>query len=170
MKIPYDKPLSLRLQWILKEMKEKSHLIIDEEKILIMTTTNHHLFNLTDHFNDYPTDDEFDYSDYGYEDLTERVISSTTIASIIDEMNTISYYDYGEQDVYTDDEWNETTTREIDHHPVNTYRIPLYHQRQPIIWNIQIDKEKSKSLNSSSPLSSWNCTYLFLFLFSLFLA
>lgn len=166
MTIHYDKPLSLRLQWILKEMKEKSHRIIDE----ILPTSNHQLFNLTDHFHDYPTDDEFDYSDYGYEDFTEQsspMISSTTIASQIDDpMNTISYYDDGEQDVYTDDEWNETINRDIDHQSFSTHRIPSYHQRQPIIWNIRIDKE---IFNRSSPLSSWRCSYLFVFILVLFI-
>jgi hypothetical protein len=43
-RINYDKPLSLRLQWILKEMREKSQIIGYTQP----TTTGLYLNNLSD--------------------------------------------------------------------------------------------------------------------------
>ena len=186
----YDKPLSLRLQWILKEMREKSSII--GYKPLISTTTTIKnpaiitglKLNLTDDFDDYPSDNEFDYSDYAYEDpidgstsstITTTTISSTTLKSSsispfddnsMDDTNTVSYYDYGEQDVYTDDEFDDTPMKKLLPNSTTTtiattiIRIPSYHQRQPIIWNINIDDD-TEQLNSSSLLCS---SYLFVFL------
>jgi hypothetical protein len=170
----YDKPLSLRLQWILKEMKEKSRVIGYQSAIIIKNSVliDELKLNLTDDFDDYPTDNEFDYSDYAYEDSIDgsTTMSSTTLQSSsislyddssIDDMNTVSYYDYGEQDVYTDDELDDTSTQKLFSISTTTVvRIPSFHQRQPVIWNINIDNNDDfNQPNSSSSLYS---SYLFL--------
>jgi hypothetical protein len=188
----YDKPLSLRLQWILKEMREKSSIIGYKPSISTTTIKNPVLItglklNLTDDFDDYPSDNEFDYSDYAYEDpidgstsstrKTTTTISSTTIQSSsilsfddnsMDDTNTVSYYDYGEQDIYIDDEFDDALTKKLLPNSTTTtttttiIRIPSYHQRQPVIWNIDIDDtDDLEQLNSSSLLCS---SYLFVFL------
>lgn len=182
--INYDKPLSLRLQWILKEIKEKSQLISHIKQIT--TTTSGNLFlinqlNLTKiDLDDYPNDKEFDYSDYAYEDSKEEFISSTTTTlqsstipfhnddGLIDDRNTVSYYDYGEQDVYTDEELIETTTEQLSTTTTtDIVRIPSYHQRQPVIWNIHIDDEDD--IVQLKYNSSYSLNYSFLLLFLIFI-
>jgi hypothetical protein len=133
--------------------------------------------NLTDtlksnELDDYPNDNEFDYSDYAYEDSIDETTTTTTTTTItttttterttttipiddelsIDDTNTV-YYDYGDHDVYSDDELEETSTTEQSILFVTTKRIPLstttifnwkdripyYHRRPPIIWNVNND-------------------------------
>ena len=182
----YDKPLSLRLQWIFKEMKAKSRTIAYKPSISTTSMKNSLIIpgfklNLTDDLDDYPTDNEFEYSDYAYEDTINESTSSTTTTSTttttlpssstspsddpsIDEMNTVSYYDYGEQDVYTDDISDDASARKTSSISTTTItRIPSYHQRRPVIWNINIDD--LESLNSSS--SSLSSFYLLIFLLAL---
>jgi hypothetical protein len=185
-RINYDKPLSLRLQWILKEMKEKSEIIgyiqrtttdLDKNDSLIINNPELKL-NLTNDLDDYPNDNEFDYSDYAYEDSIEESTSTTTIQSStssiyddisIDDINTVSYYDYGEQDVYIDNELDAKSTQQIS--TTTIIRIPSYHQRQPVIWNINIDDDfdqQIKQHNSSSFLNysffSFECLFLYILL------
>ncbi|CAF3360705.1 unnamed protein product [Rotaria socialis] len=177
-RISYDKPLSLRLQRILKEMKEKSHVIGQQRitsGISISTTTKSSSLvdelklNLTVDFDDYPDDNEFDYSDYAYDDSADesastiKVTSTTTLPSsttsinddiLVDDPNTVSYYDYGEQDLYSEDELNEISTQKLFSSSAissttttttttttTKVQIPSYHQRRPIIWNIHTDDE-----------------------------
>jgi len=141
--------------------------------------------NLTDDLYDYPNDNEFDYSDYAYEDSIEEstslTTSSTTLSSssisidddnLIDDINTVSYYDYGEQNVYSDDELDETSTEKLFSISTTTIvRIPSYHQRQPIIWNINIDNDddfyQQQQYNSSLSLNYSFLLLLFLLIFLL---
>ncbi|CAF0998131.1 unnamed protein product [Rotaria sp. Silwood1] len=193
----YDKPLSLRLQRILKEMKEKSQMISNIQRITtginISTTTARNSLlidglklNLTDDFDDYPDDNEFDYADYAYEDSIDELsssiqtTSSTTLQSssisvyddlFIDDINTVSYYDYGEQDAYSDDEIDETYTQKLSSSStVSTIttivKIPSYHQRQPVIWNINIDDDFHKK-SQQQYNSSFSHNYSLLLLLSL---
>lgn len=183
----YDKPLDLRLQWLLKEIQEKSRFI---DYIHQTTTKGNSFLNLTKiDFDDYPIDNDFDYSDYGYEDSKEESLSTTIQSSttttttfnynenLIDEKNTVSYYDYGEQDVYTDDEFIEisstqqtTTTTAAD-----IVRTPSYHHRQPIIWNININNDdnendvSTKKYNSSQTLKPSSFLSLLLLLLFIFI-
>ena len=205
-RVQYDKPLSLKLQWILKEMKEKSQAmaplrpsapskllglsppLLNESKVNVV------IENLTDaqrpnDLDDYPNDTEFDYSDYAYEDATDQTSSSTSTTTVttttttttttrrtttvdddlsIDETNT-AYYDYGDLDVYSDDEGEETSTTKAPVRPSSTRRIPLtttifdwkdripfYHRRTPIVWNINNNDDEKASeqrSNSASPLT-----------------
>jgi hypothetical protein len=188
----YNKPLGLRLQWILKEMKEKSEIIANKQQTTtVYTTSTKSLLlselklNLTDNLDDYPTDSEFDYADYMYEDSIDGQSSSTTIISSttlqsssisiyddisIDDINTVSYYDYAEQDVYSDDEIVDTNTQPLfstttTSSPTTTVRIPLYHQRRPIIWNINIDDDDDDHQQSKQQYnSSFSHNYSFLLL------
>ena len=187
----YNKPLGLRLQWILKEMKEKSEIIANKPRITpVYTTSTKSLLlselklNLTDNLDDYPTDSEFDYADYVYEDSIDGqssstiIISSTTLQSSsisiyddisIDDINTVSYYDYAEQDVYSDDEIVDTNTQQLfstttTSSPTTIVRIPSYHQRRPIIWNINIDDDDQQSKQQYNSSFSHNYSFLLLFL------
>ena len=65
---------------------------------------------------------------------------------LIDDTNT-AYYDYGDHDLYSDEESEETSTSEdttnnnVDKIRLTTTlnwkdRIPFYHRRPPMIWNI----------------------------------
>ncbi|CAF5051085.1 unnamed protein product, partial [Rotaria magnacalcarata] len=132
----------------------KSSSLVDELKL-----------NLTVDFDDYPDDNEFDYSDYAYDDSVDesastiKVTSTTTLSSsttsiyddiLVDDPNTVSYYDYGEQDVYSEDESNEISTQKVFSSSAissttttttTKVQIPSYHHRRPIIWNIHIDDE-----------------------------
>ena len=221
----YDKPLSLKLQWVLKEMKEKSSTMRRVTPGRAMETTremidrsfaelsvnptlsppsfndskiNLIIQNLTDPLNahepeDYPNDNDFDYSDYAYEDSTDQTstsiktttmttarITTATIATTtttttpedlsIDDTQT-AYYDYGDHDVYSDDEVEETSTTTTKAavrstttvQPLTTpmpdrkERIPYYHRRPPIIWNINIDEnddeQQAQVDNSGSSLT-----------------
>lgn len=77
--------------------------------------------NLPDDLDDYPNDDELHYSDYAYEDSPDESTLSTTIRmssttpldedTLIDDMNTVSYYDYAEQDLYSDEHVDVSSTR-----------------------------------------------------------
>ncbi len=182
-RINYDKPLSLRLQWILKEMKEKSEIIgyiqrttTDLHKNDSLIINNPELkFNLTNDLDDYPNDNEFDYSDYAYEDSIEESTSSTTTiqsstSSVyddisIDDVNTVSYYDYGEQDVYTDNELDTKSTQQISTISTTTIiRIPSYHQRQPVIWDINIDDDFDQQIEQHNSSSFLNYSFLLLLL------
>ncbi|CAF2978945.1 unnamed protein product [Rotaria sp. Silwood2] len=195
----YDKPLSLRLQRILKEMKEKSHMIRNIQQITTgintsttTTTTvaknslliNGLTLNLTDGFDDYPDDNEFDYADYAYEDSIDEITSSiqttssTTLKSskisvyddlLIDDINTVSYYDYGEQDAYSDDEIDDTYTQKLSSistiSTTTIVQIPSYHQRRPITWNINIDDDfDQKSQQQYNSSFSHNYSFLLLLL------
>ena len=127
---------------------------------------------------DYPNDNESDYSDYAYEDSTDQTTKSsttttttvsttttttttttrqtTTVAiSIDDEAEKSSedtkntYYDYGDHDLYTDEEIDGTstveepvlitTTRRITTTRYWKDRIPFYHRRPAIIWNVNVN-------------------------------
>ncbi|CAF4402578.1 unnamed protein product, partial [Adineta steineri] len=86
-RLNYDKPLNLRLQWILKEIKERSNMILNilltSTSMNILTSPNTILINeiklnATDDLDDYPNDDELHYSDYAYEDSIDGLTSSTT--------------------------------------------------------------------------------------------
>lgn len=124
--------------------------------------------NLTDDLDDYSIDNEFEYSDYVYEDSIDESTSSTTSSTtpqssslsiyddiLIDDLNTVSYYDYGEQD-----EIDDTSTQRLSLPSTTTtttatlIRIPSYHQRRPIVWNINIDNDppSKQQYNSSSSL------------------
>jgi len=179
-------------------MKEKSQIIGNIQRTTT-TTTDLHIndssssttiknfllinelkLNLTNDFDDYPNDNDNDYSDYAYEDSIEEsttITSSTTIQSStssiyddisIDDINTVSYYDYGEQDVYIDNQFDKKSTQQTSTISTTTIiRIPSYHQRQPIIWNINIDDDFDQEIkqqeqhNSSSFL---NYSFLLLLL------
>ena len=80
---------------------------------------------------------------------------------LIDDLNTVSYYDYGEHDAYND-EFIETSTQQLFSQPTTTtrIRIPSYHQRPPVIWNVNIDDSDPSTLQNSS--SSMNSSLLFL--------
>ena len=148
--------------------------------------------NLTDSLDDYSYDTGFDYFDYIYEDSIDQLTLSTTtkrspmflladISTYNDELNTVSYYDYDEQDMYSDDDIDEistaklssmstipttiTTTTAATATATTTIQILHYHRRRPYIWNINIlddgynqqDKQHyndSHSLNYSSLLLS----------------
>jgi len=132
--------------------------------------------NLTDtlksnELDDYPNDNEFDYSDYAYEDSTDEMTTTTTTTTTTmtttpidddeisnEDTNTV-YYDYGDHDVYSDEELEETSTTEqsilfvtTKQIPLTTtifnwkHRIPYYHRRPPIIWNV--NKDDNDELNS----------------------
>jgi hypothetical protein len=132
--------------------------------------------NLTDDFDDYPHDDEFDYSDYAYEDSKDEKPSTTTTTTpksssisiyddmLVDDVTTVSYYDYGEKDVYIDDEIDETSTQQLL--PLSTkattVEIPSYHRRPPIIWNINIDNDNPQLIPQRN--SSFFLDYSFLLL------
>ncbi|MCC7159859.1 MAG: hypothetical protein IT281_09995 [Ignavibacteria bacterium] len=129
---------------------------------------------MTVDFDDYPDDNEFDYSDYAYEDSLDESVSTIKITSttalpsstssvyddvLVDDPNTVSYYDYGEQDLYSEDELNEISTQKLffasaisstttttattttKTETTSQLQIPSYHHRRPIIWNIHIDDE-----------------------------
>jgi hypothetical protein len=176
----YDKPLNLKLQWILKEMTQLSgkmrrttsvlniYSTIPSSSIKLITQ------NLTDtlkshDLDDYPNDGESDYSDYAYEDSTDEMTTTTTTTTTttitttrrstttttpiddeisIDDTNT-AYYDYADHDLYSDDELEETATAEEPVIITTTKqttttlnwkdRIPFYHRRPPIIWNVDRD-------------------------------
>ena len=134
--------------------------------------------NLPDDLDDYPNDDELHYSDYAYEDSPDESTSSTTIRmtstapldddTLIDDMNTVSYYDYAEQDLYSDEHGhilsllptpsrNSTIPRPSDSH----------HQPQPIIWNINIDKETSTERSTPQSNSCISLQHFSLFFFVL---
>jgi len=145
---------------------------INESKIdlIIQNFTNTLKSNDLD---DYPNDNEFDYSDYAYEDSTDemtttstttttKVITTTTTTTTVhvdddvssDDTNT-AYYDYGDHDLYSDDELEETSTTKEPILITTTKQtttsnwkdqIPYYHRRPPIIWNVNInDDEDQKS-------------------------
>ncbi|CAF1324498.1 unnamed protein product [Adineta steineri] len=192
-RLNYDKPLNLRLQWILKEIKERSNMILNipqtSTNINILTSPDTMLINeiklnATDDLDDYPNDDELHYSDYAYEDSIDGITSSSTTTTTlhpsnisayddisIDDINTVSYYDYGEQDAYHDDEIDETSTQPSSSSSTSsssgtttmTIRIPVYHQRPPIIWNMNIDTDDdfNHQYNSST---SFNYSFLLLLL------
>lgn len=156
-------------------------------------------------------DPDLEYSDYAYEDTADEFSSSTmstsTSTEILsssltfdddlssnDDANTVSYYDYEEDD--DDVESNgqtsitqlSSTTRSTTSTTISTTttttiasRVPMYHRRRPIIWNITIEKERSSSgssLISSSSLfiifftlnliKTWECP-LVLLVISIFL-
>ena len=154
--------------------------------------------NLTDplkahELEDYPNDNDFDYSDYAYEDSTDQTSTTTTTTTTtttfapttttirtttteelsIDDTQT-AYYDYGDHDVYSDDEVEETSTTtsttKVSVRTISTTmttsttvsnwkeRIPYYHRRPPIIWNVNIngddnDDEQAQDVNSGSSLT-----------------
>ncbi len=139
--------------------------------------------NLTYDLDDYPTDNEFHYSDYAYEDpldgltstITTTILQSSTISLyddvLIDDINTVSYYDYGEQDVYSDDdEIDETSTQQLSVvvTPTTTVQLPSYHHRRPVIWNINIDdKNDFKQQYNSSISLNYSFLSLLLLIFIL---
>ena len=129
---------------------------------------------------EYPSDNEFDYSDYAYEDSTDQTTTTTTTTtaksssststvddSSLDDSQT-AFYDYGDHDLYSDDELEETstivketttfiTTTTTTMKPNWKDRIPYYHRRTPIIWNIQFredDNEFVQGQNVNSASSS----------------
>ncbi|CAF3532192.1 unnamed protein product [Adineta steineri] len=214
----YDKPLSLRLQRILKEMKQKSEMIgsirrttsvlnmksiaTTDSSLINQSRANLIIQNLTDtlktnELDDYPNDNEFDYSDYAYEDSTDETTTSSTTTTVrstmklittttttvatttttrraplttistthidddlsVDDTNT-AYYDYGDHELYNDNELEEistteepfliTTTRRIITTTTTPFnwkdRIPFYHRRPPVIWNVNInDNDEQQS-------------------------
>ena len=132
---------------------------------------------------DYPNDTEFDYSDYAYEDSTDETttVSSLTTTTTTTTTTTAStpitatpvadaaadddkssddtktaYYDYGDHDLYADEEIDETSTNEepvllptTRRAPTTVNwrdRIPFYHRRPPVIWNVNLnDNDDRKS-------------------------
>ncbi|CAF1653608.1 unnamed protein product, partial [Adineta ricciae] len=183
----YDKPLNLRLQWILKEIREKSQTLRNKKDLpldnLTQTSTNRTLedvvkLNLPDDLDDYPNNDELHYSDYAYEDSPDESTSSTTIRmtstasldddTLIDDMNTVSYYDYAEQDLYSDEHVDISSTRPASSNNSTISKpIPSHHQRQPIIWNINIDKETSTERSTPQSNSCISLHHFSLFFFVL---
>jgi hypothetical protein len=144
-----------------------------------LNESNMHIIiqNLTDslkstELDDYPNDNEVDYSDYAYEDSTSEMSTTTTTTTTtirsstiittttsddddiaIDDTNT-AYYDYGDHDLYSDDEVEETSTTEEPIRFTTTKRmtvfdwkdrIPFYHRRPPIIWNVNKDDDEKSS-------------------------
>ena len=91
----------------------------------------------------------------------------------LDDMDTVSYYDYGEQDMYSDDDVDETTTELVLTDPPRTtslFRIPSYHRRRPVIWNITseddgqlIDERRNSSTMLTSSFLSFVWVILMLF-------
>lgn len=171
--------------------------VIDSKINLIMQ-------NLTDplkahEMEDYPNDNDFDYSDYAYEDSTDQTSTTTTTTATttttttpapttttttteelsIDDTQT-AYYDYGDHDVYSDDEVEEpSTTTSMTKVSARTTmtttttttsngkeRIPYYHRRPPIIWNVDIndDDEQVQDVNSGSSLTYSLLLQLFIWL------
>ncbi|UJR22512.1 hypothetical protein I4U23_025562 [Adineta vaga] len=229
-RVQYDKPLNLKLQWILKEMKEKSSIIgnirrttpaLNVNPITVSSLVNNGKMNLmmqnfnetlkTADLDDYPNDNEFDYSDYAYEDSSDGTTTTSTSSTRISTTRTTTttttthrtttaisiddgsdksnedtkgaYYDYGDNDLYTDEEIDETST---DEEPVlitttrriittNNWkdRIPFYHRRPAVIWNVNVndndDEQKSgkyeQRYNSASSLH-----YSFLILITMFIS
>ena len=135
--------------------------------------------NLTTDLDDYPNDDEFDYSDYAYEDpiddsallntstqttatTTNLPLSTTSVYDdpFIDDTDTVSYYDYVEQDMYSDDDTDGAapTSPMVSVSPtqVTIFRIPSHHRRRPIMWNVTIDgatPSSNQPLNTSISLT-----------------
>jgi hypothetical protein len=147
--------------------------------------------NLTDtlkstDLDDYPNESEFDYSDYAYEDSTDEMKTTTTATTTttttittttttttgiddeisIDDTNTV-YYDYGDHDLYSDDESEEASTTDQSILILTTKRIPLtttifnwkdripfYHRRPPIIWNV--NKDDNDEENSEKQEQRYN--------------
>lgn len=129
-------------------------------KTLEITSPQFLKFNLTD---DYPEENEFDYSDYLYEDSIADSTTTTTVRTVVEEINTVSYYDYGDQDVYLDDELEQTSTEP----PItlSTSQTPSYHHRVPLIWNINLDEQEENHSASSMRVSSWFyifCLFLYI--------
>ena len=99
---------------------------------------------------------------------TEILSSSLTFdddLSSKEDTHTVSYYDYEEEDeeeaelIDKNEQITTTTTVQTSTTTITTttittirWRIPNYHRRRPIIWNITIEKEYSSI--SSSPWSS----------------
>ena len=192
----YDKPLSLKLQWIIKEIKQKSLIIGNQPRTTVgwnvksSTASNIIIQHLNETFDDYPNDNEADYSDYGYDDSTDEIPTTTTTTTttttsttttttttttvrtttpideedISNEDTNTAFYDYGENDVYIDDDIDESTTTEqpiiiqtTKRYPslittTNSYwreRIPYYHRRPAIIWNVNNFEQQDNSTSST---------------------
>jgi hypothetical protein len=147
---------------------------MNESKIHVITPNLGNILK-SNESDDYPTDNEFDYSDYAYEDSVDQTIakpkptiSTTTTTTMISTQATITsttvdddvplddthtaYYDYGDHDVYSDDEIEDSSTttkhstRITSTQPLITTtkfnwrdRIPYYHRRPPVIWNVNND-------------------------------
>ncbi|CAF2044632.1 unnamed protein product [Rotaria magnacalcarata] len=240
-KLNYDKPLSLKLQWIVKEMKQKSlvnastHRVtsalninpttnpstVNESKINVMIENFTDALKSND-LDDYPNDNEFDYSDYAYEDSTDetttttmttttttsttakttitrktshriatttrRTTTTTTTTTArtddypsIDDTNT-AFYDYGDNDLYSDEESEEsssteqstviTTTRRITTTVNWKDRIPIYHRKPPIIWNVNNDDNYDQNLEKQEQRhnSGYSLHYSLLLLLTLFIS
>ena len=138
---------------------------------------------------DYPSENEIDYSDYAYEDATEQTSTTTTTTTStttsipstttiiddasIDESQT-SFYDYGDHDLYSDDELDETTPLlsttltttmfSPTTQPSWKDRIPYYHRRTPIVWNVQYEENTQRSGNSAPRIYSPSVLLLLLLL------
>lgn len=88
----------------------------------------------------------------------------------LDDADTVSYYDYGEQDMYSDDDIDETTTELVLTDPPRTTslsRIPSYHRRRPVIWNITSEDDSQiidERRNSSTMLTSSCLSFVWLIL------
>jgi hypothetical protein len=179
----YNKQKEVSIKVFLFRIKHDSILVLNistSKSSLI----NQLKLNLTDNLDDYPTDNEFDYSDYAYEDPIDEQpsstarISSTTLQSTsvsiyddisIDDINTVSYYDYGEQDVYSDDEIVDPSTQQTTTTTITTtiIRIPSYHRRRPIIWNINLNDDDDVQQSKQQYNSSFTLNYSFLLFLSL---
>ncbi|CAF0818070.1 unnamed protein product [Rotaria sordida] len=226
----YDKPLNLKLQWILKEMKQKtqtignihqttsvlninstpSSSIVNESKIDIIIQNFTDTLRPTD-FDDYPNDNEFDYSDYAYEDFTDDITTTTTTRRkttttttttttvttttttpttttpiddyiVFDDDTNTAYYDYGDHELYSDDESDElstteqpiliTTTKRITTTTFNWKdRIPFYHRKPPIIWNVNRDNNDEEKLEKQEQQynSGYSHHYSLLLLLTMFI-
>jgi hypothetical protein len=137
--------------------------------------------NLTTDLDDYPNDDEFDYSDYAYEDpiddsllsnssaqtnatatTTNLPLSTTSVYDdpFIDDTDTVSYYDYVEQDMYSDDDTDGAAPASpivsVSPTQATIFRIPSHHRRRPVMWNVTIDgvtPSSKQPLNTSISLT-----------------
>ena len=193
-----EKPLNLKLQWTLKELREKSRTIGSMRRTttaapalarISFSTTRSPPADL----DDYPGENEIDYSDYAYEDATEQTTTTSTTTStststttttpsttttIIDDASIddsqASFYDYGDHDLYSDDEMDETTPLISTSPSTTTFspttrpswkdRIPYYHRRTPIVWNVQYEENTQRSGNSAPRIYSPSLLLLLLIL------
>jgi hypothetical protein len=141
--------------------------------------------NLVDEHDDYTNDHDADYSDYVYEDsfddvtkslLTTAIMTTSTSTRIqstslspyggdisIDDINSVSYYDYDEQDMYIDDDAeDETITQQLvsTSSPVTTvFHIPSYHRRRPVIWNLSYNNNNHNNNNDDDDDDDRRITY-----------
>ncbi|CAF0761686.1 unnamed protein product [Didymodactylos carnosus] len=103
MKSHFDKPLSLRLQWLLNEIEKKSAIFDQTEYsqnaaavFTLKNDTKLNMFSITtllndthDSLNDDQQEDELDYADYAYEDEESTTSRKTTIVSTTTKKTTL---------------------------------------------------------------------------------